>query len=105
MKVDGEWELIKRFDCAIGAPDRPTVEGQFTYFQWEPKWDYGTYYVGPVLRFYYGYALHSTLIKYNGEPYDNRTGVQISHGCVRLEKENIQWLSDYIPLKTKIYVA
>ncbi len=105
LRNNGGWELIKKFDCAIGAPDRPTVEGEFTYYQWENMWDYGTYYVGPVLRFYYGYALHSTLLNKNGGDYDNRTGVQISHGCVRLRKDDIEWLSYYIPLKTKVFIS
>lgn len=105
LKGANGWEFIKRFDCAIGAQNTPTVEGQFDYFRWEKAWDYGTYYVGPIMRFYNGYALHSTLIKKDGTPYDNRTGVKISHGCVRLKKPDIEWLSDYIPLYTKVYIS
>ncbi len=102
---NGAWRFVKSFDCAIGAPSTPTVEGIFEYHQWQPKWDYDGYYCGPILRFYRGYAIHSTLIRYNGNPYDNRVGMKISHGCVRVRPEGIKWLSDYIPLGTTILVT
>ncbi len=105
LKSDGGWCFLKSFECAVGAPDTPTVEGEFTYYKNESMWDYGSYYVGPVMRFYYGYALHSTLLYKDGKPYDNRVGAEISHGCVRLKKSDIEWLSYYVPLKTKIYIA
>ena len=100
-----EWRFVKAFDCAIGAPKTPTIEGVFEYHQWQPRWYYDGYYCGPILRFYKGYAIHSTLIRYNGKPYDNRVGVKISHGCVRVRPEGIKWLSDYIPLGTTILVT
>jgi len=57
------------------------------------------------MRFYKGYALHSTLIGYNGTPYDNRVGVKISHGCVRMCPEDINWLAKNIPLYTRVLVT
>lgn len=102
---NGAWRFVKSFDCAIGAPSTPTIEGVFEYYQWQPRWSYSGYYCGPILRFYRGYAIHSTLIKYDGVPYDNRVGVKISHGCVRVRPEGIKWLSDFIPLGTTILVT
>ena len=102
---DGEWKAEKFFSCSIGAPSTPTITGQFEYFSKEPRWSYNTYYVGPIMRFYKGYALHSTLIRYNGTIADGRLGMKISHGCVRLAPDDIQWLVDMIPLHTKIYVT
>ena len=101
----GKWILQKTYPCAIGAPGTPTITGQFEY-QWkEYAWHYGTYYVGPIMRFYRGYALHSTLRYYGGGEYDGRVGVKISHGCVRLHPADIQWMWDTIPLYTKIYIT
>ena len=57
------------------------------------------------MRFYKGYALHSTLIRYNGTPYDNRVGVKISHGCVRIRPEGINWLVQNIPLYSRVLVT
>lgn len=98
------WEEIASFPCALGAWDTPTITGQFEYIE-RTQWDYGTYYVGPVLRFHNGYALHSTLLYYGGGEYDGRVGVNISHGCVRLHPQDINWIADTIPFRTRIYIT
>lgn len=102
---NGKWKAEKTFPCSIGAPSTPTVTGQFEYFSKENRWSYSTYYVGPVMRFYKGYALHSTLIRYDGSTADGRLGMKISHGCVRLAPADIQWMVDMVPLHTKVYVT
>ena len=56
------------------------------------------------MRFNGGYAIHSTLLRYDGTPYDDRVGVKISHGCIRLRKDDINWMVSYIPLNTRIYI-
>lgn len=99
------WELLKEFDCAIGAPGTETITGEFEYIERLSSWDYNTYYVGPVMRFHNGYALHSTLLYYGGGEYDGTVRAKISHGCVRLHPEDINWICSYVPLKTKIYVT
>lgn len=99
-----QWELLKEFPCALGAWNTPTITGQFEYIE-KTRWDYPGYYVGPVLRFYNGYALHSTLLYYNGSEYDGRVGVNISHGCVRLHPQDINWIANTIPLYTRIYIT
>lgn len=98
------WEELKSFPCALGAWGTPTITGQFEYIE-RTRWDYPGYYVGPVLRFYNGYALHSTLLNYNGTEYDGRVGVNISHGCVRLHPADINWIADTIPFRTRIYIT
>lgn len=101
----GSWEEIKAFTCGIGAPKTPTCEGTFKYYQAQSKWDYKTYYVGPVMRFNGGYAIHSTLLYPNGTPMDNRVGIKLSHGCVRLRPDDINWMFYYIPLQTTIHIT
>lgn len=101
----GNWQFITSFPCAIGAVGTPTCEGIFKYYQYQERWPYANYYCGSIMRFNGGYAIHSTLIKYNGVPYDNRVGMKISHGCVRLRPENINWLASTIPLKTTVYIS
>ncbi len=98
------WTLLKEFPCALGAWDTPTITGQFEYIE-KTEWDYANYYVGPVLRFYNGYALHSTLLYYNGTEYDGRVGVNISHGCIRLHPSDINWIANTIPFYTRIYIT
>jgi hypothetical protein len=99
------WNLIKEFPCAIGATSTETITGQFEYIERISSWDYDSYYVGPVLRFYNGYALHSTLLYYGGGEYDGTVGAKISLGCVRLHPDDINWLDSYIPLGTRIYIT
>ena len=98
------WRQLKEFPCALGAPSTPTITGQFEYIE-RTRWNYSGYYVGPVLRFHNGYALHSTLLYYGGGEYDGRVGVNISHGCVRLHPDDINWIADTIPLGTRIYIT
>lgn len=105
LRKNGKWECVKYFGCSIGAPGSPTVTGTFKYYQYQPKWYYDSFYVGPVMRFYNGYAIHSTLIRYNGTPYDARIGKQISHGCVRVLPENMNWLVNYVKLNSTVYVT
>lgn len=105
LKRDYGWDCIRKIPCSIGAPNTPTVTGEFTYHQYQEKWSYKNYYVGPVMRFYNGYAIHSTLVRYDGTDYDARLGQQISHGCVRVYPTEARWLTDYVPLGTKVYVT
>jgi len=104
-RVGGIWKEVDSFPCSIGAPSTPTVTGEFDYFSKESRWSYPTYYVGPIMRFYRGYALHSTLLRYNGADADARLGKKISHGCVRMAPKDINWLVETVPLYTKVYVT
>ena len=44
-----------------------------------------------------GYQLHGT-------PYANSIGAAVTHGCVRLHDEDVEWLYDNIPVGTKVYL-
>lgn len=106
LRNNGAWDYLTSFDCAIGKASTPTITGCFEYFQYQEKWTYEKYYVAPIMRFApNGYAMHSTLVKYNGAPYDGRVRASISHGCVRLAPQDIRWLADHIPLHTRVYVT
>ena len=104
-KANNRWHFVQEFPCAIGKEDTPTCEGIFRYYEKIEAWKYDKYYVGPVMRFNRGYALHSTLIRYNGTSYDDRVGTKLSAGCVRMHHNDIQYLWDTIPLDTTIYVS
>lgn len=99
-----QWKQILEAPCAIGAPSTPSITGSYEY-QYKSRWDYGTYYVGPCLVFHGGYALHSVLLYQNGTEYDGRVGVQISHGCIRLKKKDIDFIANTIPVGTRIYLT
>lgn len=44
-----------------------------------------------------GYMLHGT-------PYANSIGTSVTHGCVRLHDDDIEWLYDNVPVGTKVYI-
>lgn len=103
--MKNHWTLSDSFTCTIGTDYTPTIEGEFEYIERLNRWTYATYYCGPVMRFHNGYALHSTLIKYDGTFYDNRVGMKLSHGCVRLHPEDINYLVEVVPFYTKILIT
>ncbi|HEU6453398.1 MAG TPA: L,D-transpeptidase [Gemmatimonadaceae bacterium] len=44
-----------------------------------------------------GYLIHGT-------PHQNSIGTATTHGCVRLDDEQIAWLYDHIPIGTPVYI-
>ena len=102
---ENNWSHLITYPCSIGAVSTPTVEGQFEYHQYQPIWKYDKYYCGPVMRFYRGYAFHSYLIRYDGTPYDDRLGMKVSAGCVRMHPNDIKWMVANIPMYTKVVVT
>jgi hypothetical protein len=44
-----------------------------------------------------GYQLHGT-------PYANSIGAAVTHGCIRLRDEDIEWLYDNVPVGTRVYL-
>ena len=44
-----------------------------------------------------GYLLHGT-------PYANSIGSAVTHGCVRLADDDIEWLYENVPIGTKVYI-
>ncbi len=104
-RKEGSWRMVNSFLCAIGAPSSPTCEGTYRYYQYQTRWEYPNYYCGPIMRFNGGFAIHSTLRRYDGSDYDGRVGMKISHGCIRVRPENIAWLVDTVPLYSTIYIT
>jgi lipoprotein-anchoring transpeptidase ErfK/SrfK len=44
-----------------------------------------------------GYQLHGT-------PYANSIGAAVTHGCIRLGDDDIEWLYDNVPVGTRVYI-
>lgn len=79
-----EYEVV--FDSVLYVPPVGTknrrIEGQLGKF----KLDMGD-----------GYMLHGT-------PYQFTVGTAVTHGCVRLRDDDIEWLYDHVPVGTKVYI-
>ncbi len=100
----GAWTPIYKWQCADGAAGTPTVKGSFTTAQkgyYFDKFGVRCFY---YTQFYGDYLFHSVLCNENGDVVDGRVGMGLSHGCVRLAKENAKWIYDNIPTGTKVVV-
>lgn len=84
----GNWKLQKNWTCTTGAWDTPTVLGQFTVGA-------KGYVFGSGFSCYYytqfcgNYLFHSVTYYQNTfNIMDGRLGMNLSHGCVRLQIDN-----------------
>ncbi len=105
----GKWKLIRTCLCGSGTNATPTIRGVFTTSYKQSAWNYGSYYCGPVVRFYgsSGYAFHSRLQYWpmnSNRYYDARIGFPISHGCLRMYNDDIWWMYNNIPNGTTVVV-
>ena len=57
-------------------------------------------------QFYGDYLFHSVIYNKGSKTsiQDGRLGMQLSHGCVRLNINNAKWIYDNIPSGTKVVV-
>lgn len=101
----GNWTLEECFDCATGKNTSPTTTGVYTYSALQDKWDLGNTYVKPVMVYNGGEAITS-------QPYDAKTdavtddtiGKPASGGSVRMQKDDIAWMAENIPVGTLVVV-
>lgn len=42
--------------------------------------------------------------QFHGTPYASSIGAAVTHGCIRLRDEDIEWLYDNVPVGTKVYL-
>jgi hypothetical protein len=102
----GKWALER--SCIVGTgKGNPTPLGVWkTTYKQPYGWTTGTYTVRPVVRFKGGgYAFHSRLYRPNTWTLsDPSIGFPVSHGCVRMLQEDIQWIYDTIPEGTTVVV-
>ncbi len=98
------WDYMYYWLCSPGAPSSPTIKGVFTV---QAK-GYGFYSYGSW-QYYYtqfdgDYLFHSTTYNEDGSIQDDRLGMQLSHGCVRLNMNNSKWIYDNIPAGTTVVI-
>ena len=100
----GNWGMINYWNCAPGKPSTPTVSGVFKVQSKGYYFDSGAARCYWYTQFYGNYLFHSVLYNKNGTLQDGRVGMQLSHGCVRLEIGNAKWIYDNIPAGTTVVV-
>ena len=101
----GHWDRVKYWQCSTGAPGMRTITGTYK------AGGKGLAFGNGFTCWYYTQILGDYLI-HSGEYYpgsmtavmDNRMGVYISHGCVRLLLENAKWVYDTVPSGSTINI-
>ncbi|MDD5832428.1 MAG: S-layer homology domain-containing protein, partial [Clostridiales bacterium] len=103
----GSWKLIRSGLVSTGAGDC-TPRGVFKTTYKQTDWTTGSYTVKPIVRFYGGgYAMHSRLYYPNTTTLkggNNGVGYPLSHGCVRMQADDIQWIYSNVPNGTTVVV-
>jgi len=104
----GNWTLCYSCIVGTGATGRDTPIGTWTVtYKLLTGWNTSTYTVKPVVGFKQdtGYAFHSRLY-YPGTTTlsDSSIGYPISHGCVRMYEDDIQYIYNTIPFGTTVVV-
>ncbi len=103
----GNWKLEKCFIVGTGAPGSATPTGVFQIFNRHTRgWTTKEYTVRPVINFInYAYGFHSRLYYPNSsELRDSRIGFPVSHGCIRMYDEDVNWMYDNLPDGTTVVV-
>ena len=103
----GNWKQSKFWSCSPGKPSTPTVSGTFTVQGKGYYFDSGRARCFYYTQFKGNYLFHSVLYAQTSRPskiIDGRLGMQLSHGCVRLDVNNAKWIYDNVPRGTKVVI-
>lgn len=103
------WELSRILECSVGAPESPTPTGVYMIsYQRDILHSPGTdeYYVSDFAYDAAGaWCFHSTLFEPGTfNPVDDRTGMHISNGCVRLHLADAEWLWSTCGIGTRVVI-
>ncbi len=104
----GNWSLLRSHIVGTGARGTDTPVGVYTVgTRSERGWVTPTYIVRPVVRFKEGsgLAFHSRIYNTSFTRItDASIGFPVSHGCIRMYDEDVQWIYDNIPQGTTVVV-
>lgn len=99
------WLISYKWSCTVGKPSTPTIKGIFSVgvkYESIGGDDVSVKYATNINGQYY---YHSILYDKNGNyVYDDRLGVAISHGCIRLATQNAKWIFENVPNETTIVI-
>lgn len=100
------WTLINSYLCSIGKPTNPTIKG--TYFVGVKGYSFGE--ARGFRCLYYtqikgDYLFHSIPYNLDGTIRDDRLGMMLTDGCVRLSTPHAKWIYNTIPGSTTIFIT
>lgn len=100
-----KWIQIYKWISTVGKPQTPTITGIFYMDGRKPGFGTNTYRVKYATRIKGGYYYHSVLYDSTGRYLiDGRLGMALSHGCIRLDTDNAEWIYKNIPDTTAVLI-
>lgn len=105
IKEQDKWVKLYKWLCTVGKPSTPTIEGIFYISGRKPYFGTDKYRVKYATRIRGLYYYHSILYNASGTEVINGTlGEALSHGCIRLETYNAEWIYDNVPDETTVFI-
>lgn len=105
QRLNSKWDLMYKWRCTVGKPSTPTITGIFSINGRRTAFGTDKYMVKYATRIKDGYYYHSILYDSTGSyVIDDRLGVAISHGCIRLDTNNAKWIYYNIPDGTTVVI-
>lgn len=100
----GSWRYAQYWVCSTGAPGTPTPTGEYSVTG--KGYSFGNGYTCYYYTQFYGdYLIHSgTYYQGTFRVMDDRMGMHISHGCVRLLLGRAKWVWDNVPIGSKVVI-
>ena len=96
---------LYKWKSTVGKPKTPTITGIFYIDGRKPGFGTDDYRVKYATRIKGGYYYHSVLYDSTGSYLiDGRLGMALSHGCVRLDTDNSEWIYKNIPDTTAVLI-
>ena len=104
-KDNNMWKQLYKWKSTVGKPKTPTITGIFYIDGRKPGFGTDDYRVKYATRIKGGYYYHSVLYDSTGSYLiDGRLGMALSHGCVRLDTDNAEWIYINIPDTTAVLI-
>ncbi len=106
--------LVRRFSAVVGAPGTPTPHGLFAIWeknlQPDPRafigpWALSLTALSNVLESYGGGPGRVAIHGRSGLSLQDPLGTAASHGCVRVDNDDVRWLAQRLPHGTPVRVG
>ncbi|WP_270940794.1 L,D-transpeptidase [Romboutsia lituseburensis] len=99
------WNMLYKWSCTVGKPSTPTISGVFFVgIKYPAIGDENSsvkYATNIIDEYYY----HSIIYNETGLSIkDDRLGVAISHGCIRLATSSAKWIYENVPEESTIII-
>lgn len=104
-KYNNEWELEYKWSSTVGKPSTPTIKGVFSVGIKYPAIGSDISSVKYATNIIEDYYYHSIIYDAKGlNIKDDRLGVAISHGCIRISTSSAKWIYYNISEGTPIII-